>query len=172
MLRVLRFVRDAIRILKVIRTVLEGNEAMDVIVSERDNGTRRVQVKFEGESLVEQSHKKRVNINTIVAKAHKTGLFPQRTDRPTYGNFVGALDYQESCNRILKAKEDFLRLPSDIRKKFDNDPGKLLQWINDPENQQEAIEMGLIPDPGRVAIAEPEEPQATEPKDGEPPEKS
>jgi phage internal scaffolding protein len=128
-----------------------------------------VQIECDSESKVEQSHRERVDINTIIRKAYKTGLFPQRTDRPTYGDFVGISDYHEALNRIQEAEADFLSLPSEIRSRFDNDAGVLLEWLNKPENLQEAVRIGLRP-PGDLPpeILQQTATQEPEPVPGEP----
>lgn len=117
----------------------------EVITTERPNGTRRVQIKIPKESPVEQHHAKRQNINTIMARYRKTGLLPNRVTHPTYGDFSGIPDFQEAQQRIAKAEQDFLDLPAEIRSRFRNDVGELLDFINRPENEQEAVRMGLIP---------------------------
>ena len=134
---------------------------MEILVTERDNGTRRVQIRVTGESKVEQSHKKACDINTIMAKANKTGLFPRRTDRPRYGDFVGTKDFHEALNRVRNAQEEFLLLPSDIRARFENDPGQLVEFLSDPENRSEAEDLGLVPRPESahepIVVPEPKE---------------
>ena len=37
-----------------------------------------------------------------------------------------------------------MALPAKIRARFDHDPNALLQFLNDPINRDEAIEIGLI----------------------------
>lgn len=130
---------------------------MEVKTTERENGTRRVQMNTGSKSRVEQSHKKECNINTIVAKAHKTGLFPQRLDVPKYGDFTTAVDFHQAKNSIHQANDDFMSLPSEIRNRFENDPGKLLDFINDPDNSKEAVKLGLLQGPAEPEIAAPAE---------------
>ena len=62
-----------------------------------------------------------------------------------YGDFTNIEDFHNANNRIIQAREDFLALPSEIREQFDNDPGQLVEFINDPDNIEEAQEMGLLP---------------------------
>lgn len=115
----------------------------------RKNGTKRIRMSFGQISKVEQHHKNDLNINQIMKRYTKTGLLPKRKTNPTYGNFVGVTDYHEAQNRLLQAETDFMRLPSDIRNRFENDPGLLLAFINKPDNEAEASEMGLIPKPAK-----------------------
>jgi len=56
-------------------------------------------------------------------------------------------DYQEAQNFIADANSAFENLSSDIRYKFDNDPAKLLEFLQHPKNKEEAIELGLIDPP-------------------------
>ena len=118
---------------------------MSLQVITRTNGTRRVQRVPEGETKVEQSHKKSCDINDIMRRYQKTGLFPQRTDRPKYGNFIGTGDLHEAMNRVKEAQVEFLMLPSDIRSRFQNDPGLLLEFIGNEANREEAENLGLLP---------------------------
>ena len=107
---------------------------------------KRVQIKFTQESKTEQSHMAALNVNKIVAKYQKTGLLPNRQGKePMYGDFTGIEDFHTCQNRIAQAKTDFMSLPSDIRERFHNDPGELVQFINDPDNIEEARELGLLP---------------------------
>ena len=46
---------------------------------------------------------------------------------------------------ILNAEAMFEELPLEIKKRFDNDPAKLVEFCNDPKNLEEAIEIGLAP---------------------------
>ena len=80
-----------------------------------------------------------------MARFGKSGLLPQRTQMPTYGDFSNSLDFHQAQNRLIQARKDFMSLPSGVRKEFDNDPGQLVEFINDPENLQEAQDMGLLP---------------------------
>lgn len=132
---------------------------MTVIMKERENGRLRVMLDTGQESRVEQHHKDSVNVNKIIAKYRKTGLFPHRTDVPRYGDFSSVDDFHGAQNRIRQAEEDFLKLPAEIRKRFDNDPGELVEFVNDPQNAEEAIRLGLLPNPENAAPAEPQRPK-------------
>lgn len=117
------------------------------IKTERPNGRKRVQFKSNQPTKTEQSHENETNINKIIKRYQKTGMLPISNKTAMYGDFTGSIDYHEANNRIATAKTNFLALPSDLRKRFDNDPGKLLDFLQDENNRQEAIELGLIPKP-------------------------
>lgn len=131
---------------------------------------RRVQKMFDGESRTQQSHQKEVNINTIVAKA-RLGVFPDAAKPGFYGDFTNATDYHEAYNRVIDAQSDFMGLPSEIRKKFDNDPAALLDFLADEKNLEEAIDLGLVdrpepvqPEPATKTPEQKPEPPKAEPK--------
>ncbi len=120
---------------------------MSVLRSERENGSRRVQLQCDEPTVTEQAHKNHVDINTIVKKYQKTGELPGASGSGTYGDFDLAEDFHDAQNRLIAADEIFMNVPSDIRKRFGNDAGQFLEFVNDPENLVEAQEMGLVPKP-------------------------
>lgn len=61
-----------------------------------------------------------------------------------FGEFDSAVQYQDMMNVIVKAQESFDALPSHIRDRFKNDPRELLEFIDDEDNLDEAIELGII----------------------------
>jgi phage internal scaffolding protein len=122
--------------------------------------------------LVEQSHKENVNINNIIKKHGVELLSKIAALQEIQFDDVTGNDFQESMNAILKAKETFEKVPSEIRKKFDNDPAKFLDFVYNPENQDELVKMGLaeatpVMEPLQVQVINPE-PAPTETPPAEP----
>lgn len=132
--------------------------------------------KCRGEGRTQQQFKDECDINRIMAKYRKTGeLEHLAKHEPEYGNFSTGLDYAEASNRVLAAESDFMALSGEIRQRMDNDPGKLLAFMADPENIEEARELGLIapaprsePEPGPQGAAASPAPGATSPEPQEP----
>jgi len=120
---------------------------MKVIRKKRKNGSIRLQYATEGASRTEQAHANEVNINTIMARVEKGQTVSINTASPLYGDFTGVSDYQTACDTVIQAQEDFMALPAKVRSRFDNDPAKLIEFIQNPENKEELIELGLIDDP-------------------------
>lgn len=108
---------------------------------------RRVQTVPVGASLVEQSHRDECNINSIMSRYYKTGLVPSRGMPGHYGDFSDCNDYHTAVTRVMEAEDAFLRLPSQIRRQFDNDPAQLLAFLADDKNRDKAMELGIIPEP-------------------------
>jgi len=125
----------------------------------------RVQTTFTKPSLTEQSHASACDVNQIMARFLKgTPITHVNHNQPTYGD-APSLDFREAMDIIQNAETQFDALPSAIRKRFDNSPHQFLQFMENPENVSEAIEMGLavstappVPDP----IPEPDKPSEGE----------
>lgn len=97
-----------------------------------------------GPSMTQQSFRNECNINNIMRKALNSGMLPRK--RGGYFGDVSGLqmDYHEASNFILEANAQFLALPADLRARFDNDPAKVITFVNDPANAAEAVSLGLL----------------------------
>lgn len=114
----------------------------------RANGTISVRTVNDDDSMAIQSERDKCDLNIIKSIYDKTGIMNNvRSDQPSYGGFVGSRDYHELLLRAQDAEEDFMLLDAHIRARFDNDPGKLLDFVNDPKNRSMAIELGLMAAP-------------------------
>lgn len=102
-------------------------------------------------SRTRQSEAKAADINEIMRKYDKTGLFPQGQREALYVDVSEMPDYRTSLDTIRKADELFMQLPAVIRTKFDNDAAMFLDWTSDPDNREEMIELGMLPKPEVLA---------------------
>lgn len=92
----------------------------------------------------EQHHKKECDVNNIIKKYDKTGLITHVSRiEARFGDHTGQ-DFKDAMDLITGAQSMFNELPPEIRSRFDNDPGKLLEFMEHPGNRKEAIEIGLI----------------------------
>lgn len=96
------------------------------------------------ESRTEQAHKDACDINVLMARYEKGGEVPVRDDQPYFGDFVGIGDYQSAKNAVIEAEYSFSQLPASVKKRFDQDPQKLLMFLEDMDNREEAVRLGLI----------------------------
>ncbi len=107
------------------------------------------------------------DINKIMAKWNRTGLVDHLAKTlPAYGDFTNAMDFQAAKNALISAENAFASLPAHVRSRMSNDPGKLLDFLGDPANEDEARSLGLIPkaSPQKPpASPEPPQPPAGEP---------
>lgn len=99
------------------------------------------------ESLALQSAAEEADINTIVRRFGLTGELPQDLEMPQSGDYSGATDFHSAMNVVRRAQEEFLKVPADIRARFQNDPQMFADFFNDDKNRPEAIRLGLIPEP-------------------------
>ena len=101
----------------------------------------------EDESLALQSAKEESDINTIVRKFGLTGELPNDLKMPQSGYFTDVPDFHSAMNIVRSAQEQFLRVPADIRARFNNDPQRLMSFLEDSSNRDEARKLGFLADP-------------------------
>ncbi len=97
-----------------------------------------------------QSFKKETDINNIMARFVKTGnISPEALAKrqATFADVSEIGDFHQCQNQIQEAHSAFMTLGPEIRSRFENEPAKLLDFMNDPENKKEAIELGIIEKP-------------------------
>lgn len=97
-------------------------------------------------SLTQQHFVKDADLNTIVKRYGITdGAFPPAALDPRYfGDFTDEADFREHLDRVRNATDRFNALPADLRATFGNDPVLLHEWVSDPANVDEAVQMGLL----------------------------
>lgn len=99
-------------------------------------------------SATKQSFKDECDINRILHGYRKTGLIDHLSKHQgIYDDVSNYDDYHASMNLIIESQESFNALPSEIRKRFSNDPSLFLDFVHDESNRAEMIEMGLIKKP-------------------------
>lgn len=112
----------------------------------------------EDESRAIQSAKDESDINTIVRKFGLTGELPNDLKMPQSGDFTDVPDFHTAMNLVRFAQEEFLRVPAEIRARFSNDPARLMAFVEDDVNRDEARKLGflkspvVVPEPMRVQV--------------------
>lgn len=100
--------------------------------------------------MTQQEFAKDADINEIVRRFGLTGHLPDVVNVPLSGDFTGISDYHSAVLAVRKAEEDFMELPAEMRARFDNDPQKLMNFLDNGENRDEAIKLGLVSKPVAV----------------------
>lgn len=114
-------------------------------------------------SLAQQHMKDECDINVIIERFGVTGHIPVSPVSPNYGDFTGVTDYHSALNQINATMDDFMALPAQLRVRFDHDPVKLLEFLENDQNRDEAIQLGLIDGkPVAEPIVSTETPKAAE----------
>lgn len=105
-----------------------------------------------GQSKTLQQFARDADINQILARFATTGelLTPvsvgKRTPAvPMFADYADAPSYQEALDLVIESEAMFDELPSSLRKRFGNDPAQLLAFIDNPENYDDAVALGLLP---------------------------
>lgn len=85
-----------------------------------------------------QSFKDSTDINKILYKAQKTGTISHlQKHGGVYGDFSDIDDLLTAQARLKRGQEIFDDLPSEIKKEFDQNPGKFFNFVNDPGNKDD-----------------------------------
>ena len=120
-------------------------------------------VACEEPSLAQQQFKDECDINNILRQFNITGLLPE-TLSPKYGDFSGISDYKTALDRVIAADEEFMNLPATLRARFDNEPAKLIEFLNDDQNRLEAEKLGLVEPKEDLSSVQPVEAQKPTPE--------
>lgn len=99
-------------------------------------------------SKAKQSFRKEADINFLMSRYQKTGVLVDPVmmpngRRPFYGDFTQVGDFHALQNTLILARNEFARLPAEVRDRFGNDPKVLLDFLLDPANDVEAVKLGL-----------------------------
>lgn len=112
---------------------------------------RKVEINFDpDEGMTRQEFEAECNINNIMAKYQRTGVVDHITKHaPEYGDY-DPIDFQTALNTIKEGEEMFAELPSSARKYFDNDPATFMTFVQDPNNIDKLVELGLASKPAHT----------------------
>lgn len=102
---------------------------------------------FSEPSLTQQHFKDECDVNNIIERYTATGYIPEyltKTSEGVYGDFSEVGDFVDMQNQIIAAKNAFAALPSEVRRRFNEDPAQLIAFVRDKNNYDEAVKLGLI----------------------------
>jgi phage internal scaffolding protein len=122
-----------------------------------------------GESLTQQHFQEECDIINIIKRHDRNGIIEHvQRGQARYGDFSEVHDYREALDLVQDANEEFMKIPSEIRKQFNNNPGEFLNFVSNPDNEEEMKQMGFVKkseipsSASETAIPEPVEPQNSE----------
>lgn len=130
------------------------------VVVEREDGSRDVKIYFDrdvddkGNRIEDGPSMDRVlpeflhesKLETIMKRAMKTGMV-NAVPGAYYGDFTSSTDWLERQNAVIEYQRYFDSLPAETKDYFANNPANLLDFINDPNNREEAIKLGILKKP-------------------------
>jgi len=116
-------------------------------IIKHENGQIKIQTINTEPSMTSQQFKEQCDVNNIMKKYRLTGeLSHLKKTQGQYMDLTSLPDYQTALQTVIDANSAFESLPAHVRKSFQNDPKQLLQFVADPNNKEEAIKLGLIPE--------------------------
>lgn len=99
------------------------------------------------EGVTQQQFAEEVDINTIVKRFGLTGELPDGVGMPVSGDFTGVSDFRSAMELVRSAQESFMLLPANVRDRFANDPARVIAFLDDEANREEAIRLGIVAKP-------------------------
>ncbi len=116
--------------------------AKQPVVKNRFTPSQRI-VSPAGIKPAQQQFKDDADINSIMRKFQKTGTIDHSAAHQANYSMATGPRLHEAMNLVAQANSMFEELPSSIRNKFENQPSAFLDFVQDPENGDEAKELGL-----------------------------
>lgn len=97
------------------------------------------------ESKTKQQFKDECNLCSTVKKYIKgSARLNVSVLSPVYADVSQIGSFQDCCNYVTNSLEAFSKLPSNIRDRFKNDPSELINFVDNPDNYDEAVKLGLV----------------------------
>lgn len=97
-----------------------------------------------GPGLTEQAHKKETDMNYILRDYARTGFIKHAKNFQGRYDDVAVQDFQEAMFIVNQAQSMFAELPGHLRKRFQNDPAEFLEFVQNPENGDEMLRLGIL----------------------------
>lgn len=141
-----------------------------------DRKRPRLQYFCTGSSRAKPSFKDECDVNRVMARFEQTGIVEHtNAHQGNYGDFLSApSSYHEAVQQVADAQQMFMSLPAKVRARFSNDPGYFLEFVEDPDNLDEMVRLGLATkrhNPSEPAGSDPSPKGGSDPGgDGAPPE--
>lgn len=111
-----------------------------------DSKRVKVGMHFNKPTICEQRLGHDLDMNAIVNR-YNQGVYsptPIVASQPKFASVFKPNMYEDSLAYVREVQNEFNALPSDIRRKFDNDPNKMLNFVKDDKNIEEAYKLGLL----------------------------
>lgn len=102
------------------------------------------------DGLTKQSFADETDINKLLQRAQKTGTLSHLEKfEGQYGDFSD-FDFFENQLTLVRGREMFDELPSELRREFQNQPGEFFAYVNNPANAGRLRELlPALAEPGR-----------------------
>lgn len=95
-------------------------------------------------SLTRQSEAQAADINYIMDKYQQTGYLPPMNKAVFFADVSKVGNFDDAMAVVHGIEDTFMELPADVRKEFDNDPAKFIDFTNDRNNMEKMKDLGLL----------------------------
>lgn len=130
----------------------------DKRANSRANSSEQPEGKEEARTV--QHYKDDADINVIIKRF---GAGAKATPAPAgFYTVDREMDYQRSLEHIDAGRAAFMTVPAELRARFDNNPGRFIEYMRDEKNHEEARRFGILekpkpePRPMRVEVVNPD----------------
>lgn len=105
----------------------------------------RVFAPHEDVMVTKQSAKAECDIHNILSQYRRTGILAHvARAQAQFLDLPEVEDFQDALHQVERAKEAFAALPSAVRDRFGNDPGRFLAALSDPAERPFLEEVGVF----------------------------
>lgn len=94
-------------------------------------------------SRTQQHFRDETDINVMVQRFQRTGIPEAPPVFPGVRDFTEVHDFRSAMQAVIDADRAFAALPSGVRERFMNDPARLLDFVSDDANYDEAVRLGI-----------------------------
>lgn len=125
----------------------DGELMSSAFVEKEDNNPAFVLDCSNLPSLTRQEFAEECDINFLMAKYETTGMLPSNmnTSEPRYLDVSDVPDLRTAMDQLNSATTAFMALPATVRREFDNDPVKFVDFAGKSENIEKLREWKLAP---------------------------
>lgn len=133
----------------------------------RPNGSKRVYTINNEPSKTDGSQLKDTDVNVIMNRVLRTrdeSILRQRQGQ--YADLTQIPDLGTALNQVKEAQDAFDSLPALTRRRFNNSAVELVEFLQDPNNNEEAYQLGLRTRPRVIPpdpISQPTSPEQPQP---------
>lgn len=101
-------------------------------------------LRCEDESLTQQSFTQDADINVIAKRFGLTEIPLSQLDPTHFRDTTHDPDLNQVLTYRNEARERFAALPEKIKRRFHYNPSELWNFVNDPENSEEALRLHIL----------------------------
>lgn len=128
-----------------ISTDLNPETKSFVEITKRKNGTTQIRTHNVDPSLTDPQWSEESDINYIMQKFQKTGQLTWLSkNQGVYADVSEIPNLLDASIIVRDSQLKFDALPAEVREKFKNNPQNMIDYLQEPRNYEEAVQLGLL----------------------------